>query len=226
MKILLFGATGMVGDGVLRRLIVASEVEKIVAVSRKELATHNAKISVVIEKDMFQLQNLHMLGGFDACFFCLGASAVGMTEAEYRHITLDLTMAVARQLLPLNPNPKMTYEFISGGRADLNAKQMWSRVKAETENVVLKIGFHDAYALRPGYIQPMRGAASRYRFARCIHALVAPIYPTLQKRFDRAVTSTDLLADAMLRLAIDGNVKKILSNSELNNLAQAKGNST
>lgn len=224
MKILLFGATGMVGDGVLRRLIVAPEVEKIVAVSRKELTTHNAKVSVVIELDMFEFQNLQMLEGFDACFFCLGASAVGMTETEYRHITLDLTVAVARQLLPLNPT--MIFEFISGGRADLNAKQMWSRVKAETENAVLKIGFHDSYALRPGYIQPMRGTASRYRFARWIHALVAPIYPALQKRLDRAVTSTDLLADAMLRLASNGNVKKILSNSELNNLARAKGNST
>ncbi len=128
---------------------------------RRPLGIHHVKIDVVIEKDMFQLQNIGMLEGFDACFFCLGASSVGMTETEYRHLTYDLTLAVACQLLPRNP--RIIFELISGGRADVDAKQMWSRVKAETENAVLNMGFFDAYALRPGYIQPMRGASSRYR---------------------------------------------------------------
>ena len=219
MKILLFGATGLVGDGVLRWLVESPYVDRVVAVSRRPLGIHHVKIDVVIEKDMFQLQNIGMLEGFDACFFCLGASSVGMTETEYRHLTYDLTLAVACQLLPRNP--RIIFELISGGRADVDAKQMWSRVKAETENAVLKMGFFDAYALRPGYIQPMRGASSRYRIARWIHAVLAPIYPILQRRFDRAITSTDLLAEAMLQLAIAGNTKKILSNRELNELARS-----
>src|ERR1700691_4583852 len=213
MKILLFGATGMVGDGVLRWLITSPCVDRVVAVSRKQLARRHVKVEVVIEEDMFHLKNTSMLQGFDACFFCLGARSVGMKEAGYRYVTYDLTLAVAKQLLP--GNPRMLFELISGGRADLNARQMWSRIKAETEEGVLKLSFHDVYALRPGFIQPMRGASSRHRVARWIYALAAPLYPFLQRRFDRAVTSTDLVAKAMLQLVIAGSTKKILSNSEL-----------
>src|SRR5579859_2594615 len=219
MKILLFGPTGLVGDGVLRWLITSPKVDQVLAVSRKPLVVQHPKLKVVIEEDMFHLRNTDVLKGFDACFFCLGASSVGMDEAEYRRLTVDLTLAVARQLLPANP--RMIFEFISGAGAGSNAQQMWRRVKGEAEDALLAMGLYDAYALRPAFIQPMRGSTTRYRPLRWIYALTAAVYPFLQKRFDRNVTSTDLLAEAMLQLATAGDVKKILTNGELNQLARS-----
>jgi len=163
------------------------------------------------------LQNLDALHGFDACFFCLGASSVGMSPDAYRRLTYDLTLAVARQLLP--GNPRMVFEYISGEGTDANSRQKWARVKADTETALLNMRFRDAYALRPGFIQPMRGATSRMRSVRWMYALTALIYPFLQKRFGRFVTSTDRLAAAMLQLAIAGSPKKTLNTRELNAVA-------
>ena len=219
MNILLFGATGMVGDGVLRWLIASPKVSRVVAVSRKPISVQHSKPETVIEADMFHLKHLGELRDFDACFFCLGASSVGMTPEDYRRLTYDLTVAVARQLLP--KNPRMVFEYISGEGTDAKSRQKWAQVKAETETVLLNMGFRDAYALRPGFIQPMRGVTSRMRSVRLMYALTAPIYPFLQKRFSRFVTSTDRLGAAMLRLALAGNQKKTLNTRELNAVAEA-----
>jgi uncharacterized protein YbjT (DUF2867 family) len=222
VKILLFGATGMVGDGVLRWLLASPKVSRVVAVSRKPLAMQHPKLETVVEPDMFHLQHLDELQDFDACFFCLGVSSVGMSGEDYRRLTFDLTVAVARQLLP--GNPRMVFEYISGEGTDANSRQAWARVKAETEAALFEMGFRDAYALRPGLIQPMRGAHSRLRSLRWLYALTAPVYPFLQKIFGRWVTSTDLLAMAMLQLAMAGNQKKAVNTAELNKAAgQAAG---
>jgi uncharacterized protein YbjT (DUF2867 family) len=218
MNILLFGATGMVGDGVLRWLIASSKVSRVVAVSRKPVSQQHPKLEALIEADMFHLKHLGELRDFDACFFCLGVSSVGMTAEAYRGLTYDLTVAVARQLLPGNPH--MVFEYISGEGTDAHSRQRWAQVKAETETALLNLGFRDAYALRPGFIQPMRGVTSRMRSVRWMYALTAPVYPFLQKTFDRWVTSTDLLAAAMLELAVAGSAKKTLNTAELNALAR------
>ena len=140
-----------------------------------------------------------------------------MSPEAYRRLTYDLTLAVARQLLP--GNPCMVFEYISGEGTDANSRQKWARVKADTETALLNMGFRDAYALRPGFIQPMRGATSRIQSVRWMYALTALIYPFLQKRFGRFVTSTDRLAAAMLQLAIAGSPKKTLNTRELNAVA-------
>lgn len=217
MNILIFGATGMVGDGVLRWLIAAPGVNRVVSVSRKALSIQHPKLETVIEGDMFNLQHAEALRGFDACFFCLGSTSVGMTVDAYRRLTYDLTLAVARQLLP--GNQRMVFEYISGEGTDAKSRQAWARVKAETEAALFEVGFRDAYALRPGFIQPMRGATSRERWVRWLYVLTMPIYPFLQRRFGRLVTSTDLLAAAMLQLAMVGSEKKTLNTGELNALA-------
>jgi uncharacterized protein YbjT (DUF2867 family) len=217
MNILLFGATGMVGDGVLRWLIASPRVGRVVAVSRRPLSVQHPKLEALIEADMFRLQHLDAFRDFDACFFCLGVSSVGMRAEDYRRLTYDLTLAVARQLLP--GNPRMVFEYISGEGTDMNSRQRWARVKGETEAALLEMGFRDAYALRPGFIQPMRGVKSRQRVVRWSYSLTAPLYPLLQRRFGRYVTSTDLLAEAMLRLAVKGNQKKILHTGDLNAVA-------
>ena len=216
MDILLFGATGMVGDGVLRWLIASAKVNRIAAVSRRELSVQHPKLETIIETDMFHLRH-DALRDFDACFFCLGVSSVGMSAELYRHLTYDLTLAVARQLLPRNP--RMVFEYISGEGTDPNSRQRWARVKAETETALLEMGFRDAYALRPGFIQPMRGSTSRFRWLRWFYALTAPVYPILQRHLGCFVTSTDRLAAAMLHLAIAGSEKKILNTRDLNALA-------
>jgi uncharacterized protein YbjT (DUF2867 family) len=218
MDILLFGATGMVGDGVLRWLIASPKVSRVVAVSRKAVSLQHSKLETVIEADIFHLKHLGELRDFDACFFCLGASSVGMSPEDYRRLTYDLTVAVAHHLLP--GNPRMVFEYISGEGTDAKSRQRWAQVKAETETALLNMGFHDAYALRPGFIQPMRGVTSRIRSVRWMYALTAPVFPFLQKTFGRWVTSTDLLATAMLQLAAEGNAKKTLNTAELNALAR------
>jgi uncharacterized protein YbjT (DUF2867 family) len=220
MNILLFGATGMVGDGVLRWLVASPKVSRVVAVSRKPLVVQHPKLDTVIEPDMFRLQQLDSLRDFDACFFCLGVSSVGMLPEDYRRLPYHLTVSVARQLLP--GNPRMVFEYISGEGTDANSRQKWSRVKAETETALLNVGFRDAYALRPGFIQPMRGVTSRTRSVRWLYAVTAPVYPLFQKTFGRWVTSTDLLAAAMLQLAMVGNEKKTLNTGGLNTLAAGR----
>lgn len=219
MKILLFGATGLVGDGILRWLITSPRVGRVVAVSRRPPFVQHSKLEVVIEEDMFQLRNIDGLKGFHACFFCLGASSVGMSEAGYRRLTVDLTLAVARQLAP--GNPRMVFELISGAGAGSGAGQMWRRVKGEAEDALLALGLHDAYALRPAFIQPMRGSTTRHRSARWLYTLTGALYPFLQKRFDGVVTSTDLLAKAMFQIAATGHPRKIVRNAELNHLARS-----
>ena len=190
----------MVGDGVLRWLIDSPKVRRVVAVSRGPLSVQHHKLETLIEADMFRLQHLDAFRDFDACFFCLGVSSVGISAENYRRLTYDLTLAVARQLLLRNP--RMVFEYISGEGTDLNSLQRWARVKAETEAALLEMGFRDAYALRPGFIQPMRGVRSRQRARRWSYSLTAPLYSALQRWFGRFVTSTDLLAEAMLRLAV------------------------
>ena len=137
----------MVGDGVVRWLVASPKVGRVVAVSRKPLSVQYPKLETVIEADMFHLQNVDALKDFDACFFCLGASSVGMSEEDYRRLTYDLTVAVARQLLP--GNPRMIFEYISGEGTDSNSRQKWARVKAETEAAVLNIGFRGAMPSGP-----------------------------------------------------------------------------
>jgi len=131
-----------------------------------------------------------------------------MSPEDYRRLTYDLTVAVARQLLP--GDPRMVFEYVSGEGTEAKSRQRWVQVKAETETALLNIGFRDAYAVRPGFIQPMRGVTSRMRSIRWMCALTAPVFPFLQKTFGRWVTS----------IAITGSEKKILNTSELNALTE------
>jgi nucleoside-diphosphate-sugar epimerase len=121
LKILIFGATGMVGQGVLRWLIASPQVSQVAAVSRRRLSMQHPKLETLLEADMFHLQHIDVLRDFDACFFCLGASSVGMSPEAYRRLTYDLTLTVARQLLP--GNPRMVFEYISGEGTDATSRQ-------------------------------------------------------------------------------------------------------
>lgn len=214
MRVLLFGASGMVGEGVLRWLLQDASIAEVVSVGRSPIAVTHPKLRSVVEPDLFHLSDPSTLANFDACFFCLGVSSVGMSESTYRRVTQDLTLAIAHQLLP--QNPQMVFEYISGDGTKANSGQMWARVKAETEQKLLATGFRDAYMLRPGFIQPMRGVTSRIKWMRWLYAACAPLYPLLQRVMPGVVTSTDRLAAAMVQLARKGWGVDILSPSEIN----------
>jgi uncharacterized protein YbjT (DUF2867 family) len=218
MKILLFGATGMIGEGVLRYVLESQRVSQVTAVTRRPLSFQHDKLSVVIEQNMEHLSQLDELHPFDVCLYCLGVSAVGMSEEKYRQQTIDLTMRIVEQIAPLNPS--MVFEYVSGSGAGADSKQMWRRVKGEAEQAVLAFGFHDAYILRPGFIQPMRGATPRQAAGRFIYGITAPFHSFLKRRFPKFVTSTDDLAVAMLRLGAEQQACKIISTEMISSLSR------
>ena len=168
MRAILFGGTGMVGQGVLLECERDADVEEVLAVGRSPLANPGPKVWEIAVSDLYDLSDLEdELTGFDACFFCLGTSSAGMSEAEYRRVTYELTMSVARTLLRLNPG--MVFEYVSGAGTDSSAKGrvMWARVKGQTENELLALGFKGAYMFRPGGIVPMDGIRSKTKVYRC-----------------------------------------------------------
>ena len=171
MRVLLFGATGMVGQGVLRECLLAADVQEVVAVGRTPLTQEHGKLHQVLHSDMLDFQPLeNLLQGFDACFFCLGVSSAGMAEARYTHLTYDLTLVAASTLARLNP--QMTFIYVSGAGTDSSeaGKLMWARVKGKTENALLRLPFKAVYLFRPGVIQRCTGCG---RDAVCIRVLSA-----------------------------------------------------
>jgi uncharacterized protein YbjT (DUF2867 family) len=158
------------------------------------------------------------LGGWDACFFCLGVSSAGMKEADYRRITYDLTLSVARTLVRLNP--AMTFVYVSGEGTDSTAKgrSMWARVKGETENALLTLPFKAAYMFRPGFIRPLHGIVSRTKIYRAIYAVLGPLYPVLKAVASSHMTTTEQVGLAMLVVAKRGAPTAVLENRDINAL--------
>ena len=162
MKVLLFGATGMVGQGVLRECLLAPDVERVQTVGRSATGQQHAKLGALVHPDLWDYSSIEPeLTPFDACFFCLGVASSGLNEAEYTHLTYDLTLAAATTLARVNP--AMTFIYVSGMGTDASEKGrlMWARVKGRTENAVRRLPFKAAYAFRPGVIQPLHGITSR-----------------------------------------------------------------
>ena len=162
MRILVFGGTGMVGQGVLRECLLAPDVELVRTVGRTPVGIQQVKLHDLVRMDLFNYTGVEeQLSGFDACFFVLGVSSAGMAEQAYTHLTYDLTIAVATTLARLNPG--MTFIYVSGAGTDSTEKgrSMWARVKGRTENALLRLPFRAAYMFRPGIIQPLHGARSK-----------------------------------------------------------------
>jgi uncharacterized protein YbjT (DUF2867 family) len=215
VKVVVVGATGMVGQGVLRECLLDPEVDRVLALGRSATGIAHDKLREIVRRDLFDLSELETeLTGWDACFFCLGVSSVRMNEADYRHITYDLTMSVARTLAARNP--KMTFVYVSGRGTDSTerGRTMWARVKGETENALLALPFH-AYAFRPGYIQPMHGVRSKTRWYAAAYAVMAPLYPVLNRLFPRSMTTTEQMGRAMLAVARGGAPKRVLESRDI-----------
>ncbi len=220
MKVILFGASGMIGQGVLRECLLDPEISEVLSVGRSSVGRQNEKLRELVCKDLFQLDPIKPLfSGYDACFFCLGVSSVGMTEAGYDHVTYDLTIYIAKILAQLNPN--MTFIYISGMGADSTEKgrTMWARVKGKTENALLGLPFKAAYMFRPGVIQPMHDIKSRTKSYRIMYAIMSPIVPLLTAAFPKYVTTTEKLARAMINAAKRGAPNPIIETRDINALS-------
>jgi uncharacterized protein YbjT (DUF2867 family) len=220
MKVILFGTTGMIGQGALRECLRDPEVESVLAIGRSATGLEHAKLRELVHADLFDLSAIAAeLSGYDACFFCLGVSAAGMTEAAYRRVTYDLTLAVARTLVAQSPG--MTFLYVSGAGTNSTGRggAMWARVKGETENALLSLPFKAKHMLRPGLIMPRHGITSRTRLYRVVYAILGPLYPLLNGLFPGQLMTTERLGQAMLVIARHGATKPVLEARDLNDLA-------
>ncbi len=220
MKVILFGASGMVGQGALRELLNDTDVDAVLSIGRSATGQRHAKLKELIQEDVSDLQMLEQeLSGYGACLFCLGVSAAGMSESDYKRITYDLTLKVAQTLERLNP--KMTFVYVSGGGTDSTERGgvMWARIKGATENALLSMPFERAYMLRPGFIRPLHGIVSKTGWYRMLYAVVGPLYPALKRFFPGQVTTTEELGRAMLQLLKGGFAERVLENRDIVALA-------
>lgn len=220
MNVVIFGATGMVGSGVLRECLHDPRVNAVVALGRSETGLTHPKLRELVHADFFDYSAIRGdLGGFDACFFCLGVSAMGMSEERYHRLTYDLTVAAAEALTELNPG--LVFCYVSGVGADSSERGrfMWARVKGKTENRLLGMPFEAAHMFRPGYIQPVKGVRSKTALYRAIYAVAAPAYPLLRRLLPNRVTTTADVGRAMIAVAADSHPKPIIDVRDINRLA-------
>ena len=217
MNVILFGATGMVGQGVLRECLLDPDIQQVLALGRSATGQQHTKLRELTVPDLMDLTTVeHQLTGYDACFFCTGVSSAGMTEETYTRLTYDLTLSVARTLARLNP--AMTFLYVSGAGTDSSEKgrSMWARVKGRTENALLLLPFRSAYMFRPGFIQPLHGIRSKTRVYQFLYDVLAPIQPLLKGRLPKYITTTEQLGRAMITVAKNGYPKPILESLDIN----------
>jgi len=217
VKVVLFGATGMIGQGVLREALLDPEVTHVLCIGRTSTGKQHEKMSEIVTATPGDLASVASdLAGYDACLFCLGVSAAGMSEAAYRKVTYDLTLGAARTLLAQNPN--LTFLYITGASTDSTEKGrvMWARVKGATENALLALPFKGAYMFRPGIIQPMHGIVSKTKLYRFFYTVFGVLIPLIKVFFPDSVMTTESLAKAMLEVAKHGAKKPILEIADIN----------
>lgn len=222
MKVLIFGATGMVGQGVLRECLRAPDIEAVQTIGRARTGQLDPRLTEVILPDLMDYRALEgSLKGFDACFFCLGVSSAGMSEADYTRVTYDLTLSAAQTLSRLNP--AMTFVYVSGASTDSTGRgrSMWARVKGKTENALRELPFKAVYLFRPGVIEPLHGARSKTRSYRLFYTLAKPFLSTLRALFPNQILSTEDIGLAMLALARHGAGKAVLETADIRALSSA-----
>jgi uncharacterized protein YbjT (DUF2867 family) len=219
MKALIFGATGMAGQSVLRECLRDPDIELAASIGRSTFAAENPspgdqRFRRIVHRDLQDLSSIEPeLTGFDACFYTLGVSAGGMKEPDYEHITYGFTLAAAQALSRLNPG--MTFIYISGARTDSSGEGcvMWTRVKGRTENsLLLPLA---AYMFRPGIIQPVDGIKSKTPDYRFLYILMKPLLPLLRGAFPNQVVTTREIGMGMLAVAKRGYPRRTLETKDI-----------
>lgn len=222
MRVIVFGATGMIGQGVVRAALEALDVETVLAVGRSASSVAHAKLQELVHTDFTDFSPVESkLSGYDACFFCLGTSAAGMTEEDYRRVTYEFALAAATVLV--RANPSMIFVFVSGAGTDSTGKSrfMWARVKGETENALLRLPFRGVYMFRPAFVQPVGGERSRTAMYRAFYLATGWLFPVLRVAFPRQVSTTRELGRAMLEVARHGAPSAIVESALIRKLAEA-----
>jgi len=221
MRVLLFGATGMLGQGVLLECLRDPAVELVVTVGRTATAINHPRVQEIVHADLGDLSAIQgRLSDFDACFYCLGVSSAGMKEADYARVTFGFTLAAGQALARLNPG--MTFIYISGSGTDgtERGRSMWARVKGRTENALLALPLK-AYMFRPGFIEPMDGIRSKTRSYRVFYAVLKPLLPVLRRALPNQVLSTREIGQAMLAVAKRGYAKPVLETRDIRAVLRA-----
>jgi Predicted nucleoside-diphosphate-sugar epimerases len=217
LKVIITGATGMVGEGVLHECLLHQDVESVLLINRRPCNVLHPKLTEIIHDNFFDFSAIeNKLAGYNACFFCLGVSSIGMNEQKYNHVTYDLTMAFASVLAKLNP--QITFTYVSGVGTDSTEKgrTMWARVKGKTENKLMELFPKKAFMFRPGFIQPTKGLKNTYK----IYMVLGFLYPLFKLMMPRYVTTLKEVGLAMINAAIKGYDTQILECSDIVKLAQ------
>ena len=218
LSVIITGVTGMVGEGVLHEALLHPDVERVLVLTRRPNGMSHPKLSEIVVKDFYDLSDIEsQLAGYNACFFCLGVSSIGMKEADYRHITYDLTMSVARSLSKMNPD--MTFSYISGKATDSteHGRLMWARVKGKTENDLMKLPFKKVYAFRPGILLPTKGMKNTLKYYKYITWL----NPLLRIVFPSSVSTLEALGLSMINITVNGYPTPVIEVNDI--VASAKG---
>jgi len=222
MNVLIFGATGMVGQGVLRECLLDPNVQSVRAIGRSPTGVQHAKLRDVVHPDLFRYEAIEAsLTGFDACFFCLGVTSSGKAEADYERVTYGITLAAAEILCRLNP--RMTFIYVSGAGTDSSerGRVMWARVKGKTENALLRLPFAAAYMFRPGIIEPLDGIKSKTNVYQVFYTLGKPLFPVIRLLFPNQIVTTRQIGRAMLNVAKDGWPKRVMEIKDIRAAAQS-----
>lgn len=207
IKAIITGASGMVGEGVLHECLLHPDVEEVLVVGRRTAGVVHPKLKEILHKDFFDLSPIKdQLKGYNACYFCLGVSSVGMKEKEYHHLTYDLTMHMATILA--DQNPGMTFCYVSGSGTDSteHGKLMWARVKGQTENDLMRLAFRAAYMFRPGFMRPTKGLRHTLKG----YKLFTWLYPILRPMFPNFVSTLSEVGRAMINVTLKGYEKPVL----------------
>jgi uncharacterized protein YbjT (DUF2867 family) len=216
MKVILFGATGMVGQGVLRECLLDAGVESVLVIGRSPTGQRHPKLHEILHSDFLDFSAIESrLAGFDTCFFCLGVSSVGMDEERYRHLTYDITLAAATVLAKLNPG--MVFIYVTGRGTDSTGqgRLMWARVKGKTENDLFKLPFKAAYMFRPAGIQPLHGIRSKTAWYQALYVVAAPVLTLLHRIAPKYVTTSEQVGRAMIKVARDGYPRPVLESEDI-----------
>ena len=218
IRAIITGTTGMVGEGVLHECLLSEDVESVLVINRKPCGITNPKLKEIIHADFFDLSAIENdLSGYNACYFCLGVSSIGMKEPEYTRLTYTLTMHVAGTLIRYNND--MVFCYVSGAATDSTEKgnSMWARVKGETENDLMKLPFKKVYAFRPGYMHPTKGLKN----VNTYYKYITWMYPFFRKVFPNMVSTLAELGQAMINVTRFGYDKQILEVKDIIDLAKA-----
>lgn len=221
MRLILFGATGMIGQGVLREALRDRDVESVLSISRRPGGQSHPKLREIVRADPGDLSGLEAeLKGHDACLFCLGISSVGLSEAQYAAVTEHLTLRVAGTLARLDPGLTFVYVSAAGSDASERGRVMWARVRGRTENALFRLPFKRVYAVRPADIRPLDGIRSRTPYVDALYRALAPALPLIQRVLPAYVTDTGELARAMLRLGRQGGLVRVIEARDIPGLGR------